>query len=192
MSFTTTSPLAPDWGKRHGVTHLWNEIVPGLWVGGTSDEDHMGLGRPFIDEPRRDGMGRLYQHFEIDPADITLDHFDAVVTMYAWARPVDWGVEELRWGIMDDRNNPIGFDMETMRETVRWGHRRWSQGKNVLVRCQAGLNRSSLVAALIMVRDGVEPDEAVQKIRSQRSGQCLFNKPFYKFICETPVEFWRS
>jgi hypothetical protein len=189
----TESPLAPDWGHRHGVTHLWNEIVPGLSVGGTSDEDHVGLGRPFVDEERRDRLsGRMYRHFYIDEADITLEQFDAVVTLYAWARPVGWGVEELRWGIMDDREHAVGFDPQTMQETVRWTHRRWSQGKRVLVRCQAGLNRSSLVAALVLVRDGMEPQDAVDKVRRMRTGQALFNKQFYEFIVDTDPEFWRG
>jgi hypothetical protein len=182
----TDAPLAPDWGLRHGVTHLWNEILPGLFVGGTDDADV--LGDAVLWETRR---GRPVRPDYADPF-ITKDDFDAVVTLYAFARPVDWFVEELRWGIMDDRENAIGFDPETMRETVAWAHRRWKNGGRVLARCQAGLNRSSLVAALVLVRDGMEPQQAVDVIRHNRSGQCLFNKEFYRFVCDTPVEFWRS
>jgi hypothetical protein len=183
---STSSPLAPDWGMRHGVTHLWNEIVPGLYVGGTDDADVVG--QAVLWETR---AGRLVRP-DFAPAFITLDEFDAVVTLYAFARPVDWGVEELRWGIMDDRENPIAFDLETMQETVRWAHKRWAAGKRVLSRCQAGLNRSSLVTALVLVRDGYEPQQAVDAVRHGRTGQCLFNTHFYRFVCDTPVEFWRA
>lgn len=182
----TESPLAPDWGHRHGVTHLWNEIVPGLYVGGTDDADVTGdavLWETRVGRPVRPDWA---------PAFITLDEFDAVVTLYAFARPVDWGVEELRWGIMDDREHAVGFDPQTMQETVRWAHKRWKDGKRVLSRCQAGLNRSSLVATLVLVRDGMEPQQAVDTVRRGRCGQALFNKQFYRFVCDTPVEFWRS
>lgn len=48
----------------------------------------------------------------------------------------------------------------------------------VLVHCQAGLNRSSLVAARALVLDGMEPDAAISLIREKRSPACLCNEAF--------------
>lgn len=174
---------APDWGRACGIKELWTEVAPGLFVGGTHDNDTVDVPRAATRRTR--GVG-----FEIEDAEITLEEFDAVVTMYAWARPVDWGVEELRWGIYDSEVH--GIDVDAMRETVVWAHRRWAAGKRVLVRCQAGLNRSSLVAALVLVRGGLEPLEAIDKIRRTRSSECLFNRAFTRFIVGTPVETWRN
>lgn len=172
-TMTEDKNLAPDWGHAYGIKELWTEVAPGLSVGGTDDGDVLGMavlwetneGRPV-----RPTHGSAF---------ITLDDFDAVVTMYAFARPVDWHVEELRWGIMD---GPGDIDAETLAETVAWAHRRWKNGKRVLVRCQAGLNRSSLIAALVMIKDGMEPQDAIDKIRRTRARRALFNKDFVRFI----------
>jgi hypothetical protein len=185
MSVTDITPrignTAPDWGRDYGIRELWTEIAPGLFVGGTADEDHVGVGRDYKG-------GRFFEIHE--DAEITTEEFDAVVTMYAWARPVDWGVEELRWGIYDSPTR--GIDLDSMADTVAWAHRRWKAGKRVLIRCQAGLNRSSLVAALVLVRDGVEPGEAIAKIRRTRSPRALFNPKFVETILDADPDTWRK
>jgi protein-tyrosine phosphatase len=53
-----------------------------------------------------------------------------------------------------------------------------------LVRCQAGLNRSALVAALALVHAGQSPQEAVDAIRAGRSLNCLFNRDFVQYLHE--------
>ena len=180
--------LAPDWGRGYGIHELWSEVAPGLFVGGTHDNDTVDIGRAAIRDRRN--------FYVREDAEIGPEEFDAVITMYAWARPVDWGVEELRWGIMDSDRH--GIDLESLRETVIWGYRRWKAGKRVLVRCQAGLNRSSLVAALILVRDGHTGWEARDKIRRGRSEHALFNKKFEKLVVsaglpgERFADFWRE
>lgn len=166
---------APDWGRRDfEVEALWTEIVPGLWVGGTHDDDTMARGRGYtIDsQGRRRGV--------VDNAEITKNEFDAVITLYAWARPVDWHVEELRTGIMD--GIPTPEELELVMEAVAWGYKRWTSGRKVLVRCQAGMNRSSLVAALILMENGMRAGEAIQAIRTQRSRHCLFNEEFVRVL----------
>lgn len=172
---------APDWGRNYGITELWSEVAPGLFVGGTHDDDTIDRARP---------SSRGFGFQVLGDAEIGPEEFDAVVTLYAWARPVDWDVEELRWGIGDSEGREI--DMEALKDTVVWTHRKWSvQNKKTLVRCQAGLNRSSLVAALVLVREGVAPAMAIKAIRGRRSPKCLFNKKFERLILTTPVEFWR-
>lgn len=162
------NPAAPYWGADYGLSHLWNEIAPGLWVGGTDDSDVVSV-------PREGRLTMSYGMIVTDDADITPAEFDAVVTMYAWARPVDWGVEELRWGIMDS-SEPIKQD--ELIDTIEWAWKRWKAGKRVLCRCQAGLNRSSLIAAGVLVRDGMDADEAILTVRNGRSRKCLFNTSF--------------
>ncbi|WKW85907.1 PTPc tyrosine phosphatase [Gordonia Phage PhinkBoden] len=51
-----------------------------------------------------------------------------------------------------------------------------------LVHCQAGLNRSSLVAARALTLSGWEPDEAIALIRKQRSPACLCNYAFEDWL----------
>jgi len=56
-----------------------------------------------------------------------------------------------------------------------------------LVHCQAGLNRSGLVAGLALVLGGMEPDAAIQKLRESRSPAVLCNKAFEKWLREQGV-----
>lgn len=162
------NPIAPRWGAHYGIYNLWDEVAPGLWVGGTDDTDTLA-------EPRNSWQSMQHGTVIDDDAEITPAEFDAVITMYAWARPVDWGVTELRWHIYDSDEE---FPRDDLADVVEWGWRRWKAGKRVLCRCQAGLNRSSLVAAGILIRDGKTTAEAIDTIRSGRSYRCLFNKSF--------------
>lgn len=163
---------APDWGINYGITDLWSEVSPGLWVGGTHDDDTVDLGRLST---------RSLHRFEVvQPAEIGPVQFDAVVTLYAWARPVDWGVAEYRWGFGDGRIGSV--DLAELADVVGWAFRRWRAGQRVLLRCQAGLNRSSLVAALVLMRSGMTSSEAIRIIRAGRSPECLFNKSFFEFL----------
>lgn len=166
----TDNNVAPDWGHNYGIRELWSEVAPGLFVGGTADDDVIGQAVNWDRSANKPANA--------DPV-ITLDEFDAVVTMYAYARPVDWHVEELRWGIMD---GPGAIDKETLNETVDWAWRRWRQNKRVLIRCQAGLNRSSLIAALVLVKNGMLPQQAIDTIRRNRAARALFNDEFVRVI----------
>lgn len=181
---STTANVAPDWGINYGIRQLWSEIAPGLWMGGTADADVIGKAVTWernAGHPVRDASLEAF---------ITADEFDAVVTAYAFARPVDWEVEELRWGFMDSVFNDD--DLETLHEAVVWAHRRWKAGKKVLIRCQAGLNRSGLITALVLVRDGMEPQEAISLIRRQRTAQCLNNRSFERLVQHMPTSTWRN
>jgi hypothetical protein len=183
------SGAAPDWGHRYGIKELWSEIKPGLYMGGTGDNDTILDPRP--GSKSIEGMINVYDH-----ADITSAEFDAVVTMYAWARPVEWFVEEYRWGIFDSR--AVAPDPETVKEVVTWAHKRWTNDKNTLIRCQAGLSRSGFITTLVLVRDGMEVQDAIDLIREKRSPRALSMNGsssggvFTKLMMETPVEYWRS
>jgi protein-tyrosine phosphatase len=52
----------------------------------------------------------------------------------------------------------------------------------VLVHCQAGLNRSSLVTAMALIQEGSSGDEAIALIREKRSPACLCNPAFEAWL----------
>jgi protein-tyrosine phosphatase len=52
----------------------------------------------------------------------------------------------------------------------------------VLVHCQAGLNRSSLVVAMALMLEGSTADAAIALIRSKRSPACLCNPMFEQWL----------
>lgn len=51
-----------------------------------------------------------------------------------------------------------------------------------LVHCQAGLNRSNLIAALALILHGKKPAEAIELLRAQRSPAVLCNDTFEAFV----------
>jgi protein tyrosine phosphatase len=52
----------------------------------------------------------------------------------------------------------------------------------VLVHCQAGLNRSSLIVARSLMLQGMSADEAISKLRTSRSPACLCNPTFEDYL----------
>ena len=53
-----------------------------------------------------------------------------------------------------------------------------------LVHCQAGLNRSNLVAATALILAGATPTEAIETLREKRSPAVLCNTAFARWLLE--------
>ena len=148
---------------------IWNEVLPRLWIGGTADDDMVG--QPEI-EPR-----------------ITKDLFDTVITLHAWSNPADWHVREIRQGFHD--GEVTDFDVEDLWFLVNSIYEDWQSGKRILVRCLAGLNRSGLVIALVMVAAGYSAVDAIEHIREKRSQWVLHNPEFERWLLELDVTAWQ-
>lgn len=153
---------------------LWTEILPGLWQGGTDDYDVIGT-------PYRQVENR-----------VTRFDFDSVYTLYARANAANWNVKEVRFGFAD--GDMTDFDPEAdLYFAVREAHADWVAGKRVLIRCQAGLNRSGLVTALVLIRAGYTPEQAVDLIRDKRGDYALCNELFVSWLVRAAnVNFWRT
>lgn len=169
LTVVNDSLTAPRYAIEY-PTELWSEILPGLWQGGTDDEDI---------------------HNQFEKPMITKKDFDTVVTAYAWANPVDWFVKEIRFCFYDSTVEG-NFDPKELMPIVESAHYDWKNGKRVLIRCQAGLNRSGLITALILMRDGYTAEEAIQLLRKTRSGWVLFNGRFEKWLLEQNLDAWRD
>ena len=149
-------------------TSLYSEIAPNLFMGGTADEDV------------------IHQAVAYNKARTDLP-FDAIITMYAWANPADWGVQEFRYGIYDSAIADI--DLDRLKQAVEFGYNRWLSGDRVLVRCQAGLNRSGLVTALIMMSTGLDAETAIEQIRKNRAEIALFNNNYVEWLMSEGAQF---
>ena len=143
---------------------LWREILPGLFLGGTDDDDT-------IEDASNIHASRT----------ITKDHFDTVVTLYAWANPVDWFVQELRYGFYDSGLEG-NADYDSLHEAAEFAYKAWKSGKRVLIRCQAGINRSSLTMGLVLMLDGYPAAAAIELMRSKRSNAVLLNDDFVDYL----------
>jgi protein-tyrosine phosphatase len=140
---------------------LFSMIAPNLFQGGTDDLDVIHLAKT-NNRPRTDLP------------------FDAIVTMYAWARPADWNVQEFRYGVPDASITDI--DLQRLKQAVEFGYDRWKQGDRVLIRCQAGLNRSGLVTALTLMISGMSADQAIDTLREKRSSYALCNGEYEHWL----------
>ena len=159
---------------------LFSEISPGIYMGGTQDADSR-----LATNTSADGFANHNR-----PSFYDDKKFQTVVTLYLWANPTGDGVKELRLPFRDDYQ--INFDVNAMFSIVRDAHYDWSSGKRVLVRCQAGQNRSGLVMALILMRDGKSADEAIEVVRTHRNFGALNNPAFVDWLKAEPLDFWRQ
>jgi len=139
---------------------LFNEIATNLFMGGTDDMDVI--------------------HFPAKNNNRTDLPFDAIVTMYAYAQPADWKIQEFRYGVPDAAIEDI--DLDRLKQAVEFGYNRLMAGDRVLVRCQAGLNRSGLVTALILMSTGLDAETAIEQIRKNRAEIALFNEDYVRWL----------
>jgi len=146
---------------KYELTPLYSEVAPNLFMGGTDDN-------ATIDQ------AQALRHFEGS------NEFDCVVTLYAWAAPANWGVEERRFGFPDA--NIIEEYIPTIIELAQWAHAKWAAGKKVNIRCQAGLNRSGLVTALTLMISGLSADAAIKTLREKRSDYALCNGQYEHWL----------
>ena len=131
----------------------WNEVVPGLFMGG-----HDVLSGSAA-------------------ACVVGDEFDLVVSLatrkgYGPAPGVEHVVARLSDALLDEaaavRVRELG---DAVADAV-------SGGRRVLVRCSGGLNRSGVVVAEALLRLGHTPDEAMVAVRDARGPWALTNPGF--------------
>ncbi|WP_107466638.1 protein-tyrosine phosphatase family protein [Streptomyces sp. MA5143a] len=139
----------------------WSEIVPGLWMGGHEFAGRTGTG-------------------EVEVA-VVGDEFDLVLSLLRLPGygPGD-GVEHHVWPIPD---GPLdGTQLAGVMRLAQAACDALEDGRKVLVRCFHGYNRSGLVVAHALVRDGHSAEEAIRLIRTRRSPWALHNELFVEYL----------
>lgn len=160
-----------SWANDTWPDYAPDQILPGLFQGGTPDEEILGCPAPDHHYDRVGHRGGVAH--PVFP-------YDVVVTLYADAQPAPWGVREYRFGFPD---GPLSSeDGKAAVELARLAHQAWSSGCNVLIRCQAGVNRSGLVSALVLMIAGYPVTEAIALLRQQRSPLVLINHHFEQWL----------
>lgn len=107
-------------------------------------------------------------------------HIEYVVSLYRWERyTLHDGVQEFKEVTMYDSNE--GPDTENILELARLVNSFRARG-NTLVHCQAGLNRSGLVAATALMLEGRTAKEAIDLLRASRSPAVLCNPAFEEWL----------
>ena len=115
------------------------------------------------------------------PSKVT-NEFVGVVSLYPWETYyVAPGVDQLEYPMYDSSAQLV--DRSVMNYITDWINVRRLLGP-VLVHCQAGLNRSGLVTAYTLMRDGLTANDAIETLRTKRSPHVLCNRSFEKWLRE--------
>lgn len=146
-------------GDFPGPQAPWDEIVPGLWMGGHSWTDPSG---------------------ELQPV-VVGGEFDLVVSLFT--RPGHGprhGVAHLVAEMPDGPLTPsqIGAVQDLAKATAQ----AVSRGRTTLVRCHSGYNRSGLVVAQALVEMGQDAASAIRLVQERRSPWALNNATFRDYL----------
>lgn len=107
------------------------------------------------------------------------DDFRYVVSVYPWEKyEIGPGTERFETELYDSSTIP---DADRLYALARRVNRYRAEGKT-LVHCQAGLNRSALVAGLALVLAGRTGAEAIALMREKRSEAVLCNSTFENWL----------
>jgi len=131
----------------------WNEVVPGLFMGGHD------------------------VRAQSPTACVVTDEFDLVVSLtaregYGPSPGVEHVVARLADAVLDPPSAARVRELGTLVAAAV------SDGRNVLVRCSGGLNRSGVVVAEALTQLGRTPDEAIGLVRAARGPWALTNPGF--------------
>jgi protein-tyrosine phosphatase len=106
-----------------------------------------------------------------------------IVSLYPWERyTIKHEMEsQLYFKAYDD---DIQLIVEQLEELSNWIIGRLKQGPT-LVHCQAGLNRSGLLSAIVLCKTGMSPQDAIALLREKRSKAVLCNQSFEDWLIAT-------
>lgn len=137
----------------------WDEIVPGLWMGGHYWSDPFGRLRRVV-------VGA---------------EFELVVSLFTRSghgpRP---DIEHLVAEIPDGPLSPL--QIEAVQAAALSTAQAVKDGRTTLVRCHSGYNRSGLVVAQALIELGRGAESAVELVRRRRSPFALNNETFTDYL----------
>lgn len=109
------------------------------------------------------------------------ENFKHLISLYPWERyTVNHELDSaLVVRMFDDHN----VDMDKILSIADWANSCLNSGPT-LIHCQAGLNRSSFVAAFMLMMGNrlITGKEVIDLIREKRSPACFCNDEFYRIV----------
>ena len=107
------------------------------------------------------------------------DYIDFIVSLYPWEKyTLLPGQSRQEIEMYDHGSMPDIDQLHQIADTVNTRRKE----STVLVHCQAGLNRSGLVAALALIKSGMTPSEAIALLRKSRCDMVLCNETFEAWL----------
>ena len=102
-----------------------------------------------------------------------------LLSLYMWEQYTV--SHKLRTSHTVEMRDSVSQSMSQVDKWARWVNARRRTGP-VLVHCQAGLNRSSLVVCRALMLDGWTANDAIYEVREKRSPACLCNDSFEQHL----------
>jgi Dual specificity phosphatase, catalytic domain len=108
------------------------------------------------------------------------EHWDAVIDLDGSAPPLEGIALYVHW-LIEDGPAPERAVLVALADLVNDLRR---AGKRVLIHCAGGINRSGLLSAAALMRDGMSATQAIETVRSRRPG-ALNNREFVRLLMES-------
>lgn len=102
-----------------------------------------------------------------------------IVSLYPWEQYAV--THDLRSALTVRMYDSVDQSIEQVEAIARWVNTCRADAPT-LVHCQAGLNRSNLIAATALILDGMQPHEAILLLREKRSPAVLCNPAFQSHL----------
>lgn len=97
---------------------------------------------------------------------------------------------DMRLVLFNDTEKGLSEEIwEKIRSAVDEIVSRWRRGQKVLVRCQAGYNRSGMLMCLTLMQMGLTAEDAIKTVRKRRGQHVLINRVFEGYVREREVEY---
>lgn len=108
------------------------------------------------------------------------DYFTHVFSMYKWEKyRVGTGTRVFTVEMYDSNDEPDAAQVDEIADRVLQA---LDAGGNVLVHCQAGINRSNLITVAALMKRGRSAQEAIDLLRERRGQIVLANKTFERHL----------
>ncbi|MEU9378588.1 protein phosphatase [Streptomyces sp. NPDC048255] len=140
-------------------TTRWDEVTPGLWMGGHVWTGPGGEQRPAV----------------------VADEFGLVISLFT--RPGHGPGPAAEHVVAEMPDAALtGTQLRTVQRLARTAGLALDSGLTTLVRCHSGYNRSGLVVAQCLIDRGLTPAEAIALVRRRRSPWALHNAHFTRYL----------
>lgn len=112
--------------------------------------------------------------------------FKHIISLYPWEKYLPGGEldTDVSFRLYDSGNVPNNEQLYAIANLVNVCRKLGT----TLVHCQAGLNRSGLVAGLALVIGGMKPVDAIALLRKSRCSAVLCNKAFENWLLKQGVD----